>query len=165
VDRLGTSLRLLALLLIVSLPPLIAFGAVIAFGGEAIAGMGRGTLFAFIGLLGLAWAGVVAVIASRTFGREIGALVELAERGDPGNPSMAGDATPGSEAHRRLASLLAERDRQMRELASEVAAAPVSTDAQAVARHVVRTCQQVTGDKTWTLAVLDSPDENLRRGI
>jgi signal transduction histidine kinase len=165
VDRLGTSLRLLALLLIVSLPPLIAFGAVIAFGGEAIAGMGRGTLFAFIGLLGLAWAGVVAVIASRTFGREIGALVELAERGDPGNPSTAGDATPGSEAHRRLASLLAERDRQMRELASEVAAAPVSTDAQAVARHVVRTCQQVTGDKTWTLAVLDSPDENLRRGV
>jgi signal transduction histidine kinase len=165
VDRLATSLRLLALLLIVSLPPLIAFGAVIAFGGEAIAGMGRGTLFALIGLLGLAWAGAMAGIASRTFGREIGALVELAERGDSGGFSTGAEASASSEAHRRLASLLAERDRQMRELASEVAAAPVSGDLEAVARHVVRTCQQVTGDKTWTLAVLDSPAESLRRGV
>lgn len=164
-DRIGTSLRLLALLLIVSLPPLIAFGAVIAFGGDAIAGMGRGTLFAFIGLLGLAWAGIVAVIASRTFGREIGALVELAERGDPGSALPAGDPSAGGEAYRRLASLLAERDRQMRELATEVAAAPVSEDLRAVARHVVKACQQVTGDKTWSLAVLSSPEKALKRGV
>ncbi len=165
-DRLGISARLLALLLIVSLPPLIAFGAVIAYGGEAITGMGRGTLFAFIGLLGLAWAGVVAVVASRTFGREIGALVELAERGDaPGSPGTGEAAAGGGEAYRRLASLLAERDRQMRELASEVAATPVSEDLPAVARHVVRACQQVTGDETWTLAVLDSPEKGLKRGV
>jgi signal transduction histidine kinase len=165
VDRLGLSVRLLALLLIVSLPPLIAFGAVVAFGGDPVARIGRGTLFAFIGLLGFAWAGVVAVIASRTFGREIGALLDLAERGDAAAGSAAGEASAGGEGYRRLASLLAERDRQMRELASEIAAAPVSEDLGAVARHVVKTCQRVTGDETWTLAVLNSPEKALKRGV
>jgi signal transduction histidine kinase len=165
VDRLGFSVRLLALLLIVSLPPLIAFGAVVAFGGDPVARIGRGTLFAFIGLLGFAWAGVVAVVASRTFGREIGALLDLAERGDAAAGSAAGEASAGGEGYRRLASLLAERDRQMRELASEIAAAPVSEDLGAVARHVVKTCQRVTGDETWALVVLNSPEKALKHGV
>jgi signal transduction histidine kinase len=166
VDRLGISVRLLALLLIVSLPPLIAFGAVVAFGGEALTHMGRGTVFAFIGLMGFAWAGVVAVFASRTFGREIAALVELAEHGNsPRRAEGSAADLPGGEAYRRLASLLEERDRQMRDLATEAAAAPMNQDLAAVARHVVGTAQRITGDQTWALAILASPEEALPRGV
>jgi two-component system sensor histidine kinase KdpD len=67
----------------------------------------------------------------------------------------------GSEPFRRVASALEERNRQIAQLADAVSAAPITSTASQVAASMVRMARQVTGDPTWELAVLKSPDENL----
>ncbi|MGH2428505.1 MAG: sensor histidine kinase [Candidatus Limnocylindria bacterium] len=165
-DRLGLSLRLFAVLLLATFPPLLVLAAVGTLGDGQIGNLGRATSLMVMFLSSLLWLMVVAVVASRLFGRDILALVQLAERGrTPAQDASTTETARLGAAHRRVAGLLDERDRQMRELASQTASAPITQDAMTVSRHVIQAARHVTGDATWTLAILESSDDRLSTGV
>ncbi|HEX2220954.1 MAG TPA: HAMP domain-containing sensor histidine kinase [Candidatus Limnocylindria bacterium] len=151
------SLRLLAIILVAALPPLAVFALLSAFAGEQLTALGLGTTLLLVSVLAAVWATVVAVVASRSFASDLRRLVALAERGQPVSHRPDGasaDAERESSAFRRLAALLDERNRQMRDLAESFAGTPITHEPVAVARHVVRATRAVARDSTWSLAVL-----------
>jgi K+-sensing histidine kinase KdpD len=79
--------------------------------------------------------------------------VDLAERGQD-------DGTAATDAQRRLSAALDERNRQLAQLATHVRAAPITDSAIAVVRRVVAAVRDVTGNETWSLAVLHSTAED-----
>jgi signal transduction histidine kinase len=152
------SLRLLALFGAVAIPPLVALAAVMAFEPAWVSDVGVGTVLLLSALGGGAWAVVMAWVGSRAIGQDLSRLVELAERGVP---SGAVDAESMSDAQRRLAVALDERNRQIASLAAAVSAAPISGTPVQVVASVVSMAREVTGDPTWQLAVLRSSDHEL----
>jgi signal transduction histidine kinase len=149
------SLRLLAALLAVALPPLIAFAAITVFAGDWLRerSIGTGTQLLIGAAITVVWAGLVAVFASRLAAGEARSMIELAERGlsaGPGAPESL------SAAQRRLAAALEERNRQISDLAAKVRAAPIADDPATVARSMAAVARSLTGDPTWVLAVLRS---------
>lgn len=144
-------LRSFLVLVIAAIPP--AVGMLIAV---LLAQRGRGAadlavIFGVLVLVSVGWLALVATLHARFVREEMVAVLDLAERGP--EPRSRGD---GEGAHRRLASTLDERNRQVAELASQVSRAPISDDPRLVARHVVGAARSVTGDPTWVLAVLGS---------
>ncbi|HYN63273.1 MAG TPA: HAMP domain-containing sensor histidine kinase [Candidatus Limnocylindrales bacterium] len=144
------SLRLLALFGAVALPPLIGLAALINFAPEWVDQVGMGTALLLAAGGGAILAGVMAVAGSRAIGRDLSVLVELAERGSPGDATSDGL----SAVQRRLAAALDERNHQIASLAAALSAVPITGTAVQVAASVVTTARQVTGDPTWQLAVL-----------
>ena len=152
-------LRLLGLLVAVALPPLVAFAVADVLAGDLITRYGMGTTLAVAAVATVAWAAIVAVGGSRILGAEADRMIALAERGRPApDTGTAGDE---GGAQRRVALALDERNRQIAELAASTRAAPITEDATAVARSMVRAARTVTGDPTWTLAILRSDDDTL----
>lgn len=150
------SLRLLAVLLTVVLPPLVAFALLTDAEPAWIARLGNGTaLLIAVGAAAI-WAAVVSVVAARSLAAEARSMVELAERGvGSGNDEGRATGDDGlSGVQRRLASTLEDRNRQISDLAALVRSAPIARDAPAVAHAMVAGARQVTGDPTWLLAVL-----------
>jgi signal transduction histidine kinase len=129
--------------------------------GDLIARYGMGTTLLVAAAVTILWAAVVAVGGSRILGAEADRMISIAQHG------RASDATAEeSGAQARLAVALDERNRQIAELAASSRAAPITEDAAAVARAMVRAARTVTGDPTWTLAILRSDDEALLpRGV
>lgn len=122
-------------------------------------------------LLAVLTAVLLAVLLSGLFGgligRDLRALMEVAERVRGGDFSMPARVAGADElsrvaaAHERLARSLEERNRQITALASQVSAAPLSDDARTAARLVVDAARSVTNEPTWSLAVLDSTTADL----
>jgi signal transduction histidine kinase len=156
--------RLFLLLLLVALPPLILLGILEVFASALVVRLGQGTTLLLVGLVAAVWAGIVALFASRSFGDEVRALVDLAERGYPSDTD-APDAGSANEAQRRLTAALDERNRQLAELVERLRAAPISEDVAVVARSIVSSARSVTGNPTWTLAVLGSEDAALAPAV
>ncbi len=154
--------RLFLLLLLVALPPLILLGILEVFGVRFILRLGQGTTLLLVGLAAAVWAGIVAMFASRSFGAEVRALVDLAEHGISGQDTVA---DPENEAQRRLTSALDERNRQLAELVEHLRGAPISEDVGVVATAMVTAARSVTGNPTWTLAVLGSDDSVLAPAV
>jgi len=150
------SLRLLGILVAAALPPLITYAAAEVFAEALVTQIGAGTTLLIGAGLAIGWAGVVAVLAGRVMADEARSMVDLARRG-VGEGSRTTESSGEDEltvAQRRLATALDERNRQIAELASQVRAAPIAQDAAAVAHSLVTAARSMTGDPTWTLAVL-----------
>jgi signal transduction histidine kinase len=109
--------------------------------------------------LALAWAAVLAVFYGRILRSDIESVVTLARRGR--NRGAANEPTEGSEAVRRIAAALEERDRQVAALAAQSSTAPISGNARSTATHVTAAAREVTGDPTWSLAVMRTDNEAL----
>jgi signal transduction histidine kinase len=159
------SLRLMAVLLVVALPPLVAFAALSVLAADFMNAIGFGTALLLGAGITVIWAGFVAVLAGRLMAGEARLMLELAERGLAPGPA----ATPGAEetltaAQRRLASTLDDRNRQIAELAATVREAPIAGEPARVARSMVAAARALTGDPTWALAVLRSEADGLPPG-
>ncbi|HET6381277.1 MAG TPA: HAMP domain-containing sensor histidine kinase [candidate division Zixibacteria bacterium] len=154
------SLRLFVALLVVALPPLVAYAAINVFAGDWLLqrGFGAGTQLLIATALTLGWAALVAVAGARVMAGEARTMLELAERGTS-TGGRAADAL--SEAQRRLAATLEERNRQIASLADTVRRVPIVEDAASVARSMAAAARELTGDPTWVLVVLRAPDDRL----
>jgi two-component system sensor histidine kinase KdpD len=152
------SVRLFIALLVVALPPLVAFAALGVFAGEWLAdrGFGAGTQLLIGAAVTVAWAALVAIAGGRVMAGEARSMLELAERGTPAEVERI-EAL--SDAQRRLAATLEERNRQIASLARTVRSVPIFEDAAGVARSMAEAARQLSGDPTWVLAVLRGPDE------
>lgn len=159
------SLRLMAALLVVALPPLVAFAALSALAADFMAAIGFGTALVVGTGITIVWAGLVAVLAGRLMAGEARLMVELAERGlAPRLATEAGANEPLTAAQRRLASTLDDRNRQIADLAATVREAPIEGEPGRVARSMVAAARTLTGDPTWVLAVLRSGADALPPG-
>lgn len=158
VDLNRPAFRLFLALMVVALPPLVAFAATDFFAGDWLAqrGYGAGTQLLIGAGVTAAWAALVAVFAGRLMAGEARSMLELAERGTTSRDEREAER---SATQRRLAAALDERNRQIADLAEMVRAAPIVEDAAAVARSMAGVARQLTDDPTWVLAVLRGPDE------
>lgn len=148
------AIRLFVLLVAAALPPLGAcawLAAVHPAWLDRLGGLSEALLLAMLAIL---WSGFVAVTGGRLVEGTVRALLDLA----PSGQSRSGVEPRLSGAVERMASALEERNRQITELASHVRAAPIEQALPAVARATVDAAVSVTGDPTWQLAVLRSPD-------
>lgn len=160
--------RLLAILLIAAIPPLVAFAIVTVAAEDWLASTGKGTALLIGTAFAIVWVGLVTLIGSKQLTQETQSMIELVRRGATGDRDLfnaAGEETR-SEAQRRLAATLDERNRQIAELAAQSHAAPITEDAPTAARSVVAAARSLTGDPTWSLIVLRvEPDELLTAGV
>lgn len=150
--------RLFLLFGAVALPPLVALALILFAAPEFVAQVGAGTVLLLVAIGAAIWSGVVAVVGSRGIARDIRGLVELAERGVPA-ADVTADAL--SDAQRRMASTLDERNRQIASLAAAFGAMPITGTAIEVVASIVSTARRVTGDPTWQLAVFRAAGVNL----
>ena len=151
------SIRLLAALLVVAIPPLAVFATVSALAPDTMAAIGVGTALLIGAGITVVWAALVAVAAGRLMAGEARSMLELAERGlvrEPGSGAAAEE--PLSAAQRRLAAALEERNRQIEDLAAMVRETPIVEEPARVARSMAAAARTLTGDPTWVLVVLRS---------
>lgn len=146
--------RLLLLLVAVALPPVVAFAVAEVLLAQTIERIGSGTALLIAAGVTVAWAGIIAIGASRALSGEARALVDLVERGQ----ARASVDDPGA-TQRRLAAALDERNRQIAELAERSRDAEFSHDAGQVVRTMVDAVRSVTRDPTWTMAIMQSADD------
>jgi signal transduction histidine kinase len=161
-DQSRPSLRLLGILLVAAVPPLVSFALLFNLAPGWVESTGQGTALVISAGATAIWAAMVAVVANRFVVDEASRMVELARRG-----TLPEGGTPMEEmtsAQRRMAAALDERNRQIAELAAQVRAAPIEEDATAVAHSLVRAARSMTGDPTWTLAVLRGSGDALLPG-
>jgi signal transduction histidine kinase len=151
-------IRLLALFGAVAIPPLVALAAIVTFQPGWVAEVGTGTALLLAVAGGTIWAGIIAVLGSRAVGHDVRELIEIAERGVPESGPTAEALSAGQ---RRLAATLDERNREIASLAAAASAVPISGTAGEAAASVVALAREVTGDPTWQLAVLRSPNAEL----
>lgn len=162
------SLRVLGVLLAVSVPPLVGFALIVGLAPGIVDGMGTGTTLVVASIVTLLWSGGVAVIVSRKIAAEADSLVQLAKRGVAGaEVSAEADDVEGlSQAHRRLAASLEDRNRQIGALVELVRSTPIAERAETVAASMVRGARSLTNDPTWTIAVVKSEDSHtLAQGV
>jgi signal transduction histidine kinase len=155
---LRSATRLFAALVTVSLPPLILFAVTDFIAGDWLAerGYGPGTVLLIGALLTVLYAGLVTLLAGRRLLGEARSLLMLAERGT----DQADPETGLTSVQRRLADTLEERNRQIGWLAEMVRSAPITEDASAVARSMAVAASRLTGDPTWSLAVMGTADDH-----
>jgi signal transduction histidine kinase len=154
------SLRLLGVLLAAALPPLIAIGLVTLAEPSWMGRAGSLLTMLILAVGGLLWVALIAVVAARPMANDARSLAVLAERG------LASTGDGLSNAQRRLATTLEDRNRQISDLADLIRVAPISKDATAVAHAMVSGARQVTGDPTWLLAILRVPEtRDLEAGV
>jgi signal transduction histidine kinase len=162
------SLRALAVLLAVAIPPLVAFAIVVDLAPDLVDRIGIGTALLAATAATILWAGAVAVVAARVMTAEVESMVQLAEQGvaNRGKDSPEGSDDGLSLVQRRLAASLEERNRQIGSLSELVRTAPIADRARAVAASMVEGARHLTGDPTWVLAVLRSEDgPDLANGV
>jgi two-component system sensor histidine kinase KdpD len=151
------SIRLLAALLLVAIPPLAVFATVSTLAPDTMAAIGVGTALLIGAGITVVWAALVAVAAGRLMAGEARSMLELAERGlarEPRNGAAAEE--PLSAVQRRLAGALEERNRQIEDLAAMVRETPIVEEPTRVARSMASAARKLTGDPTWVLVVLRS---------
>jgi signal transduction histidine kinase len=160
--------RLFAFLLLAAIPPLVTFAILTVAAEDWLASTGKGTALLIGTVAAIVWVGLVTLIGSRQLTQETQSMIDLVRRGvkvERGPASAVGEETL-NEAQRQLAATLDERNRQIAELAAQSHAAPITEDAPAVARSMVRAACSLTGDPTWSLVVLRAePDELLAPGV
>ncbi len=163
-SRASLSVRVFLALLLAVVPPLLIGVVADSIRRSILQHAGAGWIAAAAVGGAVAWALILTVIYSRTLAGEVAILVGLATRGSDRSQSARADES--ANAYGRLAGALAERNRQVALLAAEAQAAPISGDPRAVAAHVVRLARRVTGDPTWTLALVrSSVQDRLPAGV
>ncbi len=162
-----SSIRLLATLLVGAIPPVVAVVLIDRIGEPLIARLGTTSAALLVIAVTIGWVVIVTILAWRAFAGETRSMVQLAEQGTSGG---AASATTGDDAltaaQRRLATALAERNRQIADLAAQVRAAPIGDDPAAAAHAMVDAIRNVSHDPTWVLAVLQVAEpEALAAGV
>ena len=155
--------RLFWLVVAVALPPLCVFAIAIVEWRSQVDALGVGTLLAILSGATLLWAGIVTVIGSQLSARDSQRTLEVAERGGPraaGRPADQGD-----ELRRRLIAALEERNRQISVLAEHTRRAPIHADAAAVAHAMAEAARLVSGDPTWSIAIMRADGREVAPGI
>ncbi len=156
-------LRLFGLLAAVSVPGLVAQALLFVYAADLVASLGVGVTLLLSAVLAVAWATIVALLGGRAMTRDLREVLEFAERGGATDPpeaqSAAGDVL--SPPQRRLSAALEERERQIAELARDMASTPITRTPIEAAVAVVGAARRVTSDPTWQLAVLRSADASL----
>jgi len=160
VPRMGLTARLY-LVLLIAITPLALILWIVEPAIAAVSSPGLDRTLAIFGLaaVAIAWPAVVAVIVSRGLDEQARALVRLAERGRASSQASHGAENGIGEFDdraRRVALSLAERNRQVAELAAQANRAPLGEDPRLAAGHTVELVRSVTGDATWQLAILTS---------
>lgn len=129
--------------------------------------VGLGLALSVAGSLAVLWAVLLAAAFARSIGGELRRLAEDAERVKEGEFETR-DAPPAGDelgrlaaVHHRLAASLAERNRQIGELAERVASLPVGDDPALVARGVADAAASVTGEPIWSIVVLRASPPDL----
>ena len=140
-------LRLFWFLLLAALPPLIILATFEALGGPLAVRLGQGATLTIVAIAAVIWVAIVTLLAARSMGSELRALVDLAERGDSHPDDQAG-LEASTQSHRRLSLALLERNRQMAELAHHVRTAPIAEDVRTVVHRVVEVARTVTRNPT-----------------
>ena len=126
------------------------------------ASISLGPVLFVVGTLAVLWAVLLAMAFVRSLGGELRDLAEAAERVREGEFPERRSRPRSDElgrlaaVHHRLAASLDERNRQIAELASQVAGLPIGEDPAAVARGVARAAELVTRVPGWTVDVLRS---------
>ena len=130
--------------------------------GLDFAAVGLGPALVAVAGVAALWAVLLAMAFARSVGRQMTALAIAAER--VGRGDFAAAASPRvaardelarlAVAHGELARSLEERNRQIAEVAEQVAALRIGDDPTDVARGVSRAAARVTGQPGWTVAVL-----------
>ena len=151
--------RLFGVLLLVAVPPLLALAALLALAPGAVERAGIWPLAIGIGLLAMAWSGIVAVGLAERLGLSPRSVLRLATGGRLHEQDATGDPLAP------VAAALAERNRQIALLAHRARAGLRAADPRAGVHHVVETVRQVTGDPVWVLAVLSSRLESVPAGV
>lgn len=166
--RFSLRTRIAVVLLIASLTPLVAFAVALSrnAGPPASVGELHQLLVAFV-VVAIALAILLSVALIVLIGRDLDEITRLTERVRGGDFSTPSPGAPSDElaqlasAHSRLAASLEVRDRQLHDLALHVSAATITAPASEIAGQVVMAARDVTGDPTWSLAVLVSPEDSL----
>jgi len=148
-------LRLFWFLLLAALPPLIILATFEALGGPLAVRLGQGATLTIVAIAAVIWVAIVTLLAARSMGSELRALVDLAERGDSHPDDQAG-LEASTQSHRRLSLALLERNRQLAELAHHVRTAPIAEDVRTVVHRVVEVSRTVTRNPTWSLVILEA---------
>jgi hypothetical protein len=148
VDLRRPAFRLFLLFGAVSIPPLVGLALIVFLAPDFVSQVGVGTVLLLVTVGAAIWSALVAVAGSRGIARDIRELVELAERGAP-TADVTADAL--SEAQRRMASTLDERNRQIASLAAAFGAMPITGTASEVAARIVSTDRGVKVEQTWHL--------------
>jgi len=170
VPRFSLRTRIAIVLLVASLAPLVAFGVAVGIDAEAVStasGLRQLLVLFMVGAIALAVLLSVSLLV--LIEGDLGHITRLTDRVRDGDFSAPRAGAPADQlaqlaaAHRRLAASLEVRDRQLHDLAVHVGAATITAPAAEVATRVVAAARDVTGDPTWSLAVLVSPDESLLR--
>jgi signal transduction histidine kinase len=155
----GLSVRLYVALLI-TLAPLVAILWIVEPAiTTAAPGLDRRLALFALAALVLVWPAIVSAIMARRLDEQSRALVQLAEGGrSSAKTAQKADARAGEtdDRARRVAESLAERNRQVAELATQANRAPLGEDPRLAAGHTVELVRSVTGDATWQLAILAS---------
>ncbi|MDQ3880184.1 MAG: HAMP domain-containing histidine kinase [Chloroflexota bacterium] len=135
------------------------------------AALGLAPMLLTVGAAAALWAVILAMAFARSVGRQMSGLAEAAERvgrGEyhapqpvPASPTARDELARLSAAHAQLARALEVRNRQIGEVATQIANLPMGGDATDVARAISRAAARVTGVAKWHLAVLRSSADEL----
>jgi signal transduction histidine kinase len=158
------SLRLMAALLVVAIPPLVAFAALSVLAADFVRAIGMGTTLLISAGLTIAWAGLIALLAGRVLTGEAQSMLRLAERGHAADAADVA-AEELTSTQRRLAAALEERNRQIRDLAATVRRTAIADEPVRVGRSMAAAARQLTADPTWVLVVLRSDADSLPIGV
>ena len=160
------ALRILLSLLAAAFPPLLGYALLNALRPSWLDRMGAVASLALVASVTLAWVVVVTIVAWRAIAGEASSMVRLAEHGVSAERSAGAPSPddPLTGAQRRLASALEERNRQIADLAAHLRGVPIADDPAAATRAMVAATRSVTGDPTWSLAVLRAPGHVLATG-
>jgi two-component system, OmpR family, sensor histidine kinase KdpD len=153
--------RFFATLLLVGVPPLLVLAALVALAPGAVERVGVWPVAIFIGLLAVAWSGIVAVAFAGYFGI---AGPDASLLAAPGHAHGAG-AGAETDAVAPIAATLAERNRQIALLAARARGSLHIDDPRAAVHHVVSTAREVTGDPVWALSVVSSTHAAIPAGV
>ena len=140
--------------LLVAVAPMLLLGFVIdSLSRSLFGGIPAGLVVIGAMIIALGWALILTIISTRVLAADLSGMITLARRGEA---ATRGEPDAPPDAYGRLAAALDQRNQQVATLAAETQAAPIARDPRAVASHVVRSARHVTGDPTWTLAVMRS---------
>jgi signal transduction histidine kinase len=153
-----SALRLFALLLVAALPPAAVFAWMAWQQPQWLIRLGTPNEILVAAVLIILWVAVVQVLGGPLLPGAEREMLDIAATGKS-PPSLGGDGRNGIVE--RMVVALEERNRQIAELATHVRLSPLQQDLPAVARATVATARSVTGDPTWLLVVLRSPDPAL----
>ena len=151
----GLWLRVFVGLLLAVLPPLLLLVGTLILTDTVLSEVAPDVVAILVVVGSIVWAAILGNVYTRGIGEDFRSLLALAQRGEQGTDTDAG------EAYRRIASSLDERNRQVATLAQQASLVPIDDTPRNVVAALVSAVRSVMGDPTWRCAVLAAENELL----